>query len=57
MSASECTVRSDIQPAPELEEPGCANLSVMADMLSDLINEITPAYNTSLFGKRPPPVD
>lgn len=53
MSASECTVRSDIQPAPELEEPGCANLSVMADMLSDLINEITPAYNTSLFGKRP----
>ncbi|EFO64438.1 Hypothetical protein GLP15_896 [Giardia lamblia P15] len=53
MSASESTLKSELQTTPELKEPSCANLSAMADMLSDLINEITPAYNTSLFGKRP----
>lgn len=53
ISASECTAKSDIQGIPAIDEPGCINLSTMADMLSDLINEITPEYNTSLFGKRP----
>lgn len=53
ISASECTAKSDIQGIPAIDEPGCINLSTMADMLSDLINKITPEYNTSLFGKRP----